>query len=765
MNLKLITACISPLLFSVFSYSQCLGVGGPCLMDVQASSTTICVGQSVNLDAYTGVQSLGNDFNNSTIGTGWITNNNVVNFNNPCGPGLDGTAHVWFGSAAGTGTRLLQTIDFNTTLGGNICFDFKMATQGGSNPCEGPDEADEGVSLQYSTDGGISWIDITYFSPSGNLLPSNPGGNNSVATGATAFTVWANYSFPIPPAAMTTSTRFRWFQPFNSSATNDHWGIDNVSVITNQMTGSVPGFIWVDNGQLINGTRVVSPTQTTTYIAEWNNAGTICRDSVTIVVNPIPTTPSFSPITVCQGVPFSLTPTPLVSGHSYVWTGTNGVVSSAVPFNNIGSSVWNGTQMSLVAIANGCTSSVFTQTITVNIPPTITIIGDTSGCEGVPTTLTVTPSALDSIVWAHGAYGTPVMVVPGATYTATGYLNGCPGTDAHTIAAAPNPLTVTNNNPFCANRTNQISVTSGKVSYVWNGQAGGDSFVITGNTPNPIILTVENTNGCVRTDSIPFTLLAVPDIGFTPTSMCGGLTIPFQNTTQITPPANIAGYIWNFGDGTTSSDVNPQHDFPTGGSYNMSLVAVSDQNCVDTLSIEFRVHPKPVADFIASPLCFGLYLFNDSTILGDTTVSTYTWTFDINNDTMTTEMFEYQFPETVNEVEVHYVITDGFGCTDDTTKIIQIESPPQFSKLPNIITPDLNGLNDKFEIPSSFDKCYDYSIRFFNRWGQKVYEITHSSMAFDGNNSAGQKLEDGVYYYVIMADGKKVVNGTVTVVR
>lgn len=744
--------------------AQCLF--GNCLIDVQANRTTICVGDSVILGAFTGTQSLGNDFNNSTIGTGWVTNNNVVNFNNPCGPGLDGTPHVWFGSAAGTGTRLLQTVDFDCTLGGNICFDFKMATQGQGSPCEGPDEADEGVSLQYSINGGATWVDITYFSPSGVQMPSNPGGNNSVApTGGTPFTVWDTYTFAIPPGAMTPATRFRWFQPYNTSASNDHWGIDNVSVVTNQFTATVPGFTWMDNGQLVNGPRVEFPTATTTYTARWINGTDTCTESVTVVVNPVPAAPTFVAPVVCAGQPFSLTPTNPFPGATYYWSGTNGVSSNSVPYNSIGGPAWNNVTMNLYAIANGCTSATHSEVITVKTPPNVSVSGKTLECEGVPVMLTASPNTLDSVVWNDGHVGPINMVMPGGTYIATGYFDGCTDTGMITINIVPNPLTINGNTPFCANRTRPISVTGGKDSYIWNGVVTNDStFILTGSTPNPTILAVESANGCVRIDTIHFVTHAVPEASFEPTSYCGGLTIPFINTTTIDSSggSTVNSYIWNFGDGSTSTDVHPEHAFASSGTYPMSLIATSSQACRDTFVVDFRVHPKPEADFIFSPLCFGKAIFSDSTQLGDTTLATYHWSFAEITDTFNVEMFEHTFDEGITSLTVHYSVVDEFGCADDTIRVVQIPESPQFSQLPNIITS--TPQNSTIKINPLFDECYDYSIRFFNRWGQKVFEITDSAQEFNGTSSTGQKLEDGVYYYVIFANGDKVLSGNVTII-
>ncbi|MGQ3012104.1 MAG: gliding motility-associated C-terminal domain-containing protein [Flavobacteriales bacterium] len=745
------------------SNAQC--AFGSCYVNIGASATTICVGDQVTLNAFSGTASISNDFNNSSLGQGWITNNNTVNFNSPCGPSLDGTPHVWFGSAAGPGTRLLQTVDFNTQYGGTICFDFKMAQQGGSNPCEGPDEADEGVSLQYSINGGASWVDITYFSPSGVLLPANPGGNNVVATGATPFTVWANYSFPIPAGAMTAATRFRWFQPFNTSASNDHWGIDNVLLVTNQSISGVPNFTWLDNGQPVNGPRIETPSVTTTYYAQWASATDTCMDSITIVVNPVPATPSFTVPPVCQGQQFSLAPNPLLPGATYYWTGSNGVASNAMPYQNIGTSAWNNVTMNLVVVANGCTSTAASNVIQVTPTPVLSITGINQECEGVPVQLTANPAGLDSFLWSSGATGQVVSVLPGQSYTVTGYQNGCPGTSQpFNVAIVPNPLTVAGNQPFCENRTITLTATGGKQTYTWNGTTGADStYVVSSDDAPHVILTVVSANGCSRTDTIDLTVYPVPNAFFTPGSICDGENIQFDNVTTLDSSggATIAGYFWNFGDGTNSTDPDPSKLFNTHGTYTISLVAVSSQGCADTATVPFKVYKKPEANFVFAPYCFGAVMFSDSTALGDTTVSAWLWTFDNGAENETVATFEKEFDG--NSVNVTLQVTDHNGCVDDTTINVPVLATPDFTALPNVITPNGDLMNDEIKLLPIFDECYDYSVQFFNRWGQKVYEITNSSQTFNGISSTGTKLEDGVYFYVLIANGEKRYSGSVTI--
>jgi gliding motility-associated-like protein len=80
----------------------------------------------------------------------------------------------------------------------------------------------------------------------------------------------------------------------------------------------------------------------------------------------------------------------------------------------------------------------------------------------------------------------------------------------------------------------------------------------------------------------------------------------------------------------------------------------------------------------------------------------------------------------------------------------------------NIFTPNHDGLNDYFEIPSlPPDLCQSLfsDIRIFNRWGEQVYKSADRRFKWDGS-----QVTDGVYFYVITYTNKQF-RGTVTKVR
>ena len=65
---------------------------------------------------------------------------------------------------------------------------------------------------------------------------------------------------------------------------------------------------------------------------------------------------------------------------------------------------------------------------------------------------------------------------------------------------------------------------------------------------------------------------------------------------------SLAGrqFIWDFGDGTGSTEVNPTHLYADTGTYVVHLLALDDGTCNlrDSTTRTVQVHPKPTAALI-----------------------------------------------------------------------------------------------------------------------------------------------------------------------
>ena len=281
--------------------------GQNCEINASATQYTIYCGQEVTLSVYSrGADSvlLDENFNDSTMGPGWSSTPGGTDWSNPCSPyGADGTTHAWMGNAT-TQPRDIVSAAYNltsATAGVTICFDMMYAEQtgGSSGSCEGPDEPDEGVKIQYSINGGVTWITIDYWPP---LM----GGHDPQQI------VWNNYCVTIPAAAFSAATMFRWHQDAGSGPGNDHWGIDNVKIVINdpnsQTTWGTAGdgyyFDYPSGSHGGINPNTVSPTETTTYfVSVTTGDGDVCTDSVTIVVlDPIYNVIfDQNPISLCPG--------------------------------------------------------------------------------------------------------------------------------------------------------------------------------------------------------------------------------------------------------------------------------------------------------------------------------------------------------------------------------------------------------------------------------------------------------------------------------
>ncbi len=73
------------------------------------------------------------------------------------------------------------------------------------------------------------------------------------------------------------------------------------------------------------------------------------------------------------------------------------------------------------------------------------------------------------------------------------------------------------------------------------------------------------------------------------------LLVEFDNLST-----NATSYFWNFGDGNTSTQVNPSHEYEQDGTYNVTLTATNTCGS-DIITMEIEIITLPVADFDASP--------------------------------------------------------------------------------------------------------------------------------------------------------------------
>lgn len=222
------------------------------------------------------------------------------------------------------------------------------------------------------------------------------------------------------------------------------------------------------------------------------------------------------------------------------------------------------------------------------------------------------------------------------------------------------------------------STGSGTLTYLYKLGDGNTST-----TQNPIhtyatagsyqvTLIVMNAAGCM--DSVTKTVVvnARPVADFTAENVCQDSAVTFTNNTTIA--SGTLTYAWDFGDGNSSTDENPAHTFATAGTYNVKLVATSNNGCKDSITTAVTVYPKPAAGFTSADVCIGetTSFSNTSTVANGTL--TYLWTFG-DGDSSTLENPTHTFA-TAGAYNVILTVTSATGCVDSISKVINVNERP-----------------------------------------------------------------------------------------
>lgn len=90
---------------------------------------------------------------------------------------------------------------------------------------------------------------------------------------------------------------------------------------------------------------------------------------------------------------------------------------------------------------------------------------------------------------------------------------------------------------------------------------------------------------------------------------------------------------------------------------------------------------------------------------------------------------------------------DSVGLENTTSNEICVDYCPRY-ELPNIFTPNGDGINDLFVPFPDYRYVDSIELVIFNRWGAKVFETTDPDILWDGvNQTTSQKVKEGVFFY------------------
>lgn len=608
-----------------------------CTVQLTANpGTTVCEGGTVVLNAdvtMTGTY-YNFDFNSGTTPPGWSFVGAATFSTNPAcaGPSLDGSAFYWSSTAATT--PILTTSDLDVSAGGDITYDFRFRGNSSASPCETADQYNEGVSLEYSINGGSTWTVIVYHCsvPTGGpwayiggyaqtlatVPASTTPGNGNGSCGI--YNNWANYTIPIPPAAHTANTRFRWRQPNSSGSCCDNWGLDNVNIaglpnLQYDWSNGTSG-VNLDSLSVVN---VVSDTCFSLTVTDITT-GQTCFDDVCVQVTPGPDLHLSVSNPHCAGDPVTFD----ASGSSASLTTFN--------WDFDGDGIVDGTT----------TSPIHTETAAFTTENMYNMILTASTAGGA---CNITLDTLIEI------YPNPVVDV-------SALLPSICANNSNEFEALININNVAGQNSTLSNvqwdfNSDGIIDTSGVsldvIEHIFT-QAGGW----------PITAIATTNIGCEGSDFVMITVNPAPVIDAGPDfTICDGETINLQAAA-----ADI--YDWSPATALSSTDVqSPAANPSTTITY--TLLASSTAGCAGTDQVTVTVNPTPIVNAGADQeVCEGT-----NVVLSGSGAINYSWDQGITNQTY--------FEPAVGQLTYTVVGTSAEGCTGTDQAIILVNALPNVS--------------------------------------------------------------------------------------
>jgi PKD repeat protein len=175
----------------------------------------------------------------------------------------------------------------------------------------------------------------------------------------------------------------------------------------------------------------------------------------------------------------------------------------------------------------------------------------------------------------------------------------------------------------------------------------------------------------------------------------------FNNTSSIL--SGTMSHFWSFGDGTTSTALNPTKSYAAAGTYIVKLVSISNNGCKDSITRQVTVHPMPASSYsintAAQCLTGNSFRFTNSSTIASGTLTSHVWSFG-DGGTATTLNATKTY-SSAGTYSVKLVSTSNDGCKDSTTQQVVVNPMPSTAYSINTAAQCLSGNSFGFTNSSS----------------------------------------------------------------
>lgn len=479
-----------------------------------------------------------------------------------------------------------------------------------------------------------------------------------------------------------------------------------------------------NNSTLANPSHIYN--QSGTYLVElYIITSNSCSDTIakTIVINPAPLVDFSSGNGGCANDTIAFVSSTFININTtlnWLWNFGDGITSIEIDPEHIYANAGTYNVSLTITDISGCVATV-THSVEVVPGPVAMFSYVAPACTGTEVQFTNMSTAQSSVIvswhWDFGDGNEVTIISPddpnithayenagiyNVTLTVTN-LAGCDASVSFEITVVIKP---TSNFSFvtgCQGTPVQFTDLSNDnggpevIQWIWNFDDPTSGTSNTSNLQNPVHnfnvagnyfvnLTITSVAGCQDSITKQVTITEPPAAAFIYSSSCAGQEIVFEPDPAIMNTALIAGYVWDFGDGSaTSTQMTPSHTYSIYGTYIVTLTVTGINGCVNTVSQAIYIAAVPVAAFSSNSACIGNETsFKDFSYCptGEDIVS-WSWSFGdpvalFGSDTSNVQnpVYIYHTPGIYN---VTLTVTNTSGCLGTVVIAVEIFTPPAAS--------------------------------------------------------------------------------------
>ncbi len=316
---------------------------------------------------------------------------------------------------------------------------------------------------------------------------------------------------------------------------------------------------------------------------------------------------------------------------------------------------------------------------------------------------------------------------------------------------------------------NAYSNLSGTVQYQWDFGDGQSSslqnvthnYAIKNRQYNVTLKIINNTNCAspIYKSNIVIPQGILVNLQFDSFSNCDSNKVVFINKSFSEP--NFSNYLWQFGDGQTSTLKNPIHNYSSAGNYTITLQLQNVNTCVSS-TITKNIQISGISLQVPNQL-----QINEGESIQLNTLSNgtnFAWTPNkyLNDSTLLSPIASPIVSTTYNIKAINNNNCSAFDSVTITVK------PKTEIFIPNVFTPNNDGVND-FIRPNYSLTYNNITFNIYDKWGKKVFDgNTNNQYKWDGKIKQNNAI-NGTYVYYFRANNllgeSKFKKGTIILLR